>query len=102
MTRALEAELQELRQQLLAMGGLAETVIQGGCPALVGRHADLAPGVFRYEEEMDQRCIDLDDRSFKLIALRQPVASDLRFITAGIKINSELARTGDRAVKIAH
>jgi phosphate transport system protein len=102
MARALEAELQELRQQLLAMGGLAETMIQESVRSLVERNADLAHGVFRYEEEMDQRCIDLDDRSFKLIALRQPVASDLRFITAGIKINSELERIGDLAVNIAH
>jgi len=102
MTRVLEAELQELRQQLLAMGGLAETMIQGSVQSLVERNADLAHMVFRYEEEMDQRCIALDDRSFKLIALRQPVASDLRFITAGIKINSELERIGDLAVNIAH
>ena len=102
MTRALEAELQELRQQLLAMGGLAETMIQESVRSLVERNADLAHMVFRYEEEMDQRCIALDDRSFKLIALRQPVASDLRFITAGIKINSELERIGDLAVNIAH
>jgi len=52
MTRVLEAELQELRQQLLAMGGLAETMIQGSVRSLVERNADLAHMVFRYEEEI--------------------------------------------------
>ena len=101
MRSVLEIELQGLKEHLLAMGGLAETMIQTSIQALVDRNAELAREVFRYEEEMDQRCIDLDDRSFKLLALRQPVASDLRFIAAAIKINSELERIGDLAVNIA-
>jgi phosphate transport system protein len=101
MRSVLEIELQGLKEHLLAMGALAETMIRVSIQALVDRNADLAREVFRYEEEMDQRCIDLDDRSFKLLALRQPVASDLRFIAAGIKINSELERIGDLAVNIA-
>ncbi|MCI0484889.1 MAG: phosphate signaling complex protein PhoU [candidate division NC10 bacterium] len=101
MLRSFEAELRELKELLLAMGGLAETMIQESVQALVERNAEKAQAVFRYEEEMDQRCIDLDDRSFKLLALSQPVASDLRFIAAGIKINSELERIGDLAVNIS-
>lgn len=101
MRSVLEIELQGLKEHLLAMGALAETMIRVSIQALVDRNAELAREVFRYEEEMDQRCIDLDDRSFKLLALRQPVASDLRFIAAGIKINSELERIGDLAVNIA-
>lgn len=101
MVRSFETELRELKEGLLSMGGLAETMIQLSVQALVERNADLAREVLRYEEEIDQRCIDLDDRSFKLLALRQPVASDLRFIAAGIKINSELERIGDLAVNIA-
>ncbi|MFQ5847940.1 MAG: phosphate signaling complex protein PhoU [Candidatus Methylomirabilales bacterium] len=101
MIRPFEAELQELKEQLLVMGGLAETMIQLSVQALVERNARLAREIFRHEEEMDQRCIDLDDRSFKLLALRQPVASDLRFIVAGIRINSELERIGDLTVNIA-
>jgi phosphate transport system protein len=100
MLRSFEAELRELKELLLAMGGLAEIMIQESVQALVERNAEKAQAVFRYEEEMDQRCIDLDDRSFKLLALSQPVASDLRFIAAGIKINSELERIGDLAVNI--
>ena len=101
MVRSFETELKELKESLLTMGGLAEAMIQASVQALVNRNAELAQEVFRYEEEMDQRCISLDDRSFKVLALWQPVASDLRFIAAGIKINSELERIGDLAVNIA-
>lgn len=101
MVKTFEAELLELKEQLLTMGGLAETMIQTSVQALSNRNAELAQEVLRYEEEMDQRCIDLDDRSFKVLALWQPVASDLRFIAAGIKINGELERIGDLAVNIA-
>ncbi len=100
MVRSFETELRELKEQLLVMGGLAETMIQASVQALVNRNADLAQEVFRCEEEMDQRCINLDDRSFTVLALHHPVASDLRFIAAGIKINSELERIGDLAVNI--
>ncbi len=101
MIRSFETELKELKEGLLAMGGLAETMIQLSVRALVERDADLAREVIRYEEEMDTRCIQLDDRSFKLLALRQPVASDLRLIAAGVKINGELERIGDLALNIA-
>lgn len=101
MVRSFEAELKELKEGLLAMGGLAETMIQLSVQGLVERNADLAREVIQYEEEMDTRCIELDDRSFKLLALRQPVASDLRFIAAGVKINGELERIGDLTVNIA-
>ena len=101
MVRPFDAELNQIKQDLLAMGGLAENMIQASVQALVNRDAALAQEVFRCEEEMDQRCIRLDDRSFQLLALQQPVASDLRFIAAGIKINGELERIGDLAVNIA-
>src|SRR3970282_1957785 len=99
MTRAVEAELQQLRQQLLAMGGLAETMIQESVRSLVERNADLAHMVFRYEEEMDQRCIALDDRSFKLIALRQPEAIPTALNI--VLISRNLERIADHATNIA-
>jgi phosphate transport system protein len=101
MIRSFESELKQLKEDLLAMGGLAETMVQLSVQALIERNADRAREVIVYEEEMDQRCINIDDRSFKLLALRQPVASDLRFIAAAVKINSELERIGDLALNIA-
>jgi len=102
MERHFDEQLKELRECLLAMGSLAETMIVKGVKALVERSEALVQEVFAHEEEMDQRCIDIDDRCFTLLALRQPMASDLRFIAATIKINSELERIGDLAVNIAH
>ena len=101
MERHFERELQALRERLLVMGGLAETMIHKSVKALVAREHALVEAVLAHEEEMDLLCIEIDDRCFTLLALRQPMASDLRFLVAGIKINSDLERIGDQAVSIA-
>ena len=102
MQRQFDQQLQELRERLLAMGSLAETMIVKSVKALVERSEAIVQEVFSHEEEMDQRCIEIDERCFALLALRQPMASDLRFIAATIKINSDIERIGDLAVNIAH
>jgi phosphate transport system protein len=61
----------------------------------------LVQAVLAHEEEMDLLCIEIDDRCFTQLALRQPMASDLRFLVGAIKINSDLERIGDQAVSIA-
>ncbi len=99
--RHFDAQLQELREHLLAMGSLAEIMIGKSIKALVERSEALVQEVFAHEEEMDQRCIEIDERCFTLLALRQPMAGDLRFIAAAIKINSDIERIGDLAVNIA-
>ena len=101
MERHFEAELQELRERLLAMGSVAETMIHESTRALVSRDESLVQTVLQHEEEMDLFCIDIDDRAFTLLALHQPMASDLRFLVAAIKINSDLERIADQAVSIA-
>ncbi|MGH7379465.1 MAG: phosphate signaling complex protein PhoU [Candidatus Methylomirabilales bacterium] len=101
MERRLEGELQALRDRLLGMGSVAETMIHKSVKALVDREEALVQAVLAHEEEMDLLCIEIDDRCLTLLALRQPMASDLRFIAAGIKINSDLERIGDQAVSIA-
>jgi phosphate transport system protein len=101
MERHFEVELQALRDRLLAMGSLAETMIHKAIKALVDRDHGLVQAVLAHEEEIDLLCIEIDDRCFTQIALRQPMASDLRFLVAGIKINSDLERIGDQAVSIA-
>jgi phosphate transport system protein len=101
MERHFEIELQALRDRLLAMGGLAETMIHTGIKALVDRDESLVQTVLAHEEEMDLLCIEIDDRCFTQMALRQPMASDLRLLVASIKINSDLERIGDQAVSIA-
>jgi phosphate transport system protein len=101
MERHFEVELQALRDRLLTMGGLAETMIHTGIKALVDRDESLVQAVLAHEEEMDLLCIEIDDRCFTQMALHQPMASDLRLLVASIKINSDLERIGDQAVSIA-
>jgi phosphate transport system protein len=100
MERHFETDLQALRERLLAMGSLAEGMIHKSVAALVRRAESLVQEVLVDEEEMDLLCIEIDDRCFTLLALQQPMASDLRFLVAGIKINSDLERIGDQAVSI--
>jgi phosphate transport system protein len=100
MERRFETELQALRDRLLGMGSVAEAMIHKSVKALVDREEALVQAVLAHEEEMDLLCIEIDDRCLTLLALRQPMASDLRFIAAAIKINSDLERIGDQAVSI--
>jgi phosphate transport system protein len=99
--RHFERELQTLRERLLVMGGVAETMLHKSIKALVDRDESLVQAVLAHEEEIDLLCIEIDDRCLTLLALRQPMASDLRFIAAAIKINSDLERIGDQAVSVA-
>jgi phosphate transport system protein len=101
MERHFETDLQAIKERLLAMGSLAETMIHKSVKALVDRDEALVQAVLAHEEEMDLLCIEIDDRCFTQLALQQPMASDLRFLVAGIKINSDLERMADQAVSIA-
>jgi phosphate transport system protein len=101
MERHFEVELQTIRERLLAMGSLAEAMIHKSVRALVDRDEALVQTVLAHEEEMDLLCIEVDDRCFTRLALQQPMASDLRFLVASIKINSDLERMADQAVSIA-
>jgi phosphate transport system protein len=101
MERHIETELQGIKERLLAMGALAESMIHKSIRGLVERDEALVQAVLAHEEEMDLFCIEIDDRCFTQLALRQPMASDLRFLVASIKINSDLERIGDQAVSIA-
>ncbi|MEW5807428.1 MAG: phosphate signaling complex protein PhoU [Acidobacteriota bacterium] len=101
MDRHFEEDLKELRERVLYMGGLAETMIHQSIYALSMRKEELCSDVFVHEEKVNDLHIEIDDRSLKLIALHQPVAHDLRFLIAAIKIGSELERIGDQAVNIA-
>ncbi len=102
MSRAFEEELQQVKERLLVLGDLAEKMIGESTSALVEREPGLVQAVYEREEKADQLCVEIDDRCFKLLALRQPMASDMRFLVAGIKINADLERIADLAVNIAN
>jgi phosphate transport system protein len=94
-------ELDELRRRLLAMGGLAEERVRAAMRALVERDHDLIAEVIHGDEAVNRLHLEIDDRCFKLLALHQPMAVDLRTIVSTVKINSDLERVGDLAVNIS-
>ncbi len=83
------------------MGSLTEEMIHLAVTALVDREEEKLEAVHLKEKEVNDLHIEIDDRSFKLLALYQPAAADLRFIVGAIKINSDLERIGDQAVNIS-
>jgi len=102
MSRVFEEELRQVHERLLTLGGLAEKMIGETISALVERDAGLVQAVYADEEKADKLSVEIDDRCFKLVALHQPVASDMRFLVTGIKINADLERIADLAVNIAN
>jgi phosphate transport system protein len=96
-----EEELQGLKNRLLTMGALVEERVHQAVRALIDRQLDEAEQVIRSDQEVNALQIEIDDRCLKLLALQQPIATDLRLITAAMKINADLERIGDQAVNIA-
>ena len=101
MERHFDEELNELKTRLLLMGGRAETVVHKAIEALKRRDAALAEEVIRDDRLIDELEVEIDERCVRLLALRQPVGQDLRFITSALKIVNDLERVGDHAVNIA-
>jgi hypothetical protein len=99
--RHFAEELEELKQRLLFMGGLAEERVRLAMRALVERDRDLVADIISGDQAINSMQLEIDDRCFKLLALHQPMAVDLRAIVAAVKINSDLERVGDLAVNIA-
>jgi phosphate transport system protein len=96
-----EEDLQALKQRLLNMGALVEERVHQAILSLIERRQEAAEKVMGGDKEVNDLQIEIDDRCLKLLALQQPMATDLRLITAAMKINSDLERIGDQAVNIA-
>jgi phosphate transport system protein len=99
--KVYEAELKQLRDRLLEMGGKVEAAITASVRSLSERDNALAQKVIASDREVNRLEVDIDDACRRLLALRQPAASDLRFITTALKIVTDLERMGDLAVNIA-
>jgi phosphate transport system protein len=99
--RHFEEVEDELKYRLLHMGSLVEEMIHLAVVSLVDRKKEPLEKVYQHEREVNQLHIEIDDRCFKLLALFQPTATDLRLIMGAIKINSDLERIGDQAVNIS-
>jgi phosphate transport system protein len=101
MTLLLHKEIERLKKELLALGAIVEELLRKAMRALQTRDAALAREVMDADERVDNREVELEEDALKIIALHQPVADDLRFIVAVLRINSDLERIGDLAVNIA-
>ncbi len=100
MKKHYAEELNHLKEMVLRMGGLAETMTHRAVQALVERKREMFSEVKEMEQQVNQLHMDIDEIALGMIALRQPTAKDLRFITAAMKINTDLERIGDQAINI--
>ena len=101
MQRHFHEELEGLKQTLLAMGALVEDQIRRVMRALVERDDGLAQAVIEGDRQVNTYDVEVDEKCVELLALHQPAAGDLRFITTAMKIVTDLERIGDQAVNIA-
>ena len=101
VVRHFQEELEALQGRLLEMGGLAEERVSAAVQSLVSRDIAAIERVLYGDEPINALHVEIDSRCFKLLALHQPMATDLRAIVATVKINTDLERVGDLAVNIA-
>ncbi|MFM8409532.1 MAG: phosphate signaling complex protein PhoU [Alphaproteobacteria bacterium] len=98
--RRYEEELAKLRQLVLEMGGLVESQIADSVRALASNDAELARATIGRDHEVNRYDVEIDEECLRLLALHQPAARDLRLITTGLKITTDLERIGDLAVNV--
>ena len=100
-SRYFDRELDSLKQDLLRMAALAETAVTKSLVSVTNRDSDLAREVITDDITLNRMELAIEEQAFKLLALRQPVATDLRLTVAAMRIATELERIGDQAVNIA-
>ena len=97
----LQKELQKLKKRILSLGTMVEERVRMAIEAVETRDEKLAKRIIEMDREIDENEVEVEEECLKILALHQPVAVDLRFIAAVIKINNDLERIGDQAVNIA-
>ena len=101
MAQHLQREIDKLKKEILSLGATVENSVLLAVRAIEDRDSDLAEKIIKSDIEIDRAEVDLEEDCLKILALHQPVAIDLRFIIAVLKINNDLERIGDLAVNIA-
>lgn len=99
--KAFDRDLNSVRERLLRMGGRVQSAVEQSLKALAERDSELAAQVIDDDAEVNRLEVDIDEACRRILALRQPAASDLRLITTALKIVTDLERCGDLAVNIA-
>lgn len=97
----LQRDLDSLKQNIRTLGGQVEDAINKAMRALDQRRPELAEEVIEGDVNIDRREVEIEQECLKILALHQPVAGDLRFVVAALKVNNELERLGDQAANIA-
>jgi len=97
----LQKEIEKLKKRITLYGGMIEKNLESAIRSIQEKDSDLARKVLEVDDEADQWEVDTEEECLKILALHQPVAVDLRFIIAVLKINNDLERIGDEAVNIA-
>jgi len=101
MSVHLQREIERVKKNILALCAIVEDQVQVAVRAMLDRDGELAQSVQHRDEDIDHREVEIEEECLKILALYQPVAVDLRFIVAALKINNDLERIGDLAVNIA-
>lgn len=101
MLKHLQTELEKLKKRILSLGAMVEERVRMAIKAIETRDGNLAARIIDADREIDEAEVEVEEECLKILALHQPVAVDLRFISAVIKINNDLERIGDEAVNIA-
>jgi phosphate transport system protein len=101
MTKHIERQIENLKERILRLGTLVEEAISKSITALINRDTSLAQRVIVNDSEIDAMEVEVEEECLKMLALYQPVAADLRFVVAALKINNDLERMGDLARNIA-
>lgn len=96
-----QRELDKIKKMILSLGAIVEQRVERIKQAIADRDVDIAKEVIHLDYEIDEMEVEIEEECLKVIALHQPVATDLRFLVAVIKINNDLERIGDQAVNIA-
>jgi len=101
IVKSYDEELEQLNNSIIEMGGLTEAQIEAAIQALVSRDPDLAQHVIEDDDKVDDLNLDIDNKAMRLLALRQPMAKDLRNVVAALKISADLERIADYAANMA-
>jgi len=101
VARHMEREIERLKKMILSLSAFVEEDVERAVRSVAERDTELAQGVIGADPDIDRTEVDVEEECLKILALHQPVAIDLRFIVAVLKINTDLERIGDLAVNIA-
>ena len=101
MTKHFQRELEKIKKKILSLGAMVEERVRMAIQAIEEFDGEIAKKIILSDHEIDEMEVEVEEECLKVMALHQPVAVDLRFLVAVIKINNDLERIGDQAVNIA-